>query len=78
MQVMPWTTRLARVAARLGGFRCRRKWLVARLIIMALLVGPLLLSGGVAVFGLNGLGLGFGGLLLRRFLFWCMRRTLRR
>ena len=52
--------------------------LTALVVFIALLVGPLLLSGDVAVFGLNGLGLGFGGMLLRRFLLWCAVRMLRR
>ena len=46
--------------------------------VRSALVGPLPLSGDVAVFGLNGLGLGFGGMLLRRFLLWCAVRMLRR
>ena len=78
MQVMPWISRAARVAARIGRFLLRRWRLTALVVFIALLVGPLLLSGDVAVFGLNGLGLGFGGMLLRRFLLWCAVRMLRR
>ena len=78
MQVMPWFSWAAWVGARIGGLVWRRKRLVMLLVIVALLVGPLVLSGDVAVFGLNGLGLGFGGMLVRRFLPWCAVRMLRR
>ncbi len=78
MQVMSRISWAAWVAARIGGIVWQRKRLVMLLVIAALLVGPLLLSGDVAVFGLNGLGLGFGVMLLRRFLLWCAVRMLRR
>ena len=75
--VMVWLSLAARVAAGVGGF-VRRRWrLLLVLIAAALLVLPLL-RGEVVAFGLNGLGLGFGAMLVRRLLFWCMRRTLRR
>ena len=77
MQVMPWVSLTARVAARVGRF-VRRRWrLLFVLIAAALLVLPLL-RGDVAAFDLNGLGLGFGAMLVRRLLFWCLRRTIRR
>ena len=67
----------ARGAAGVGGL-VRRRWrLLVLLIVVALLVLPLL-RGDVAAFGLNGLGLGFGAMLVCRVLFWCLRRTLRR
>ncbi len=77
MVVMVWLSLAAHVAAGVGGF-VRRRWrLLVVLIAAALLVLPLL-RGEVAAFGLNGLGLGFGAMLIRRLLFWWMRRTLRR
>ena len=78
MQVLGWISRATRVAAMVGRFLRRRGRLTALVVFVALLVGPLLLNGDVAVFGLNGLGLGFGGMLLRRFLLWCAVRMLRR
>ena len=77
MVVMVWVSRAARVAAGVGGFARRRWRLLVVLLAAALLVLPLL-RGDVAVFGLNGLGLGVGAMLARRLLFWCVRRTLRR
>ena len=75
MVVMVWVSLAARVAAVVGRF-VRRRWrLLVVLIAAALLVLPLL-RGDVAVFGLNGLGLGVGAMLVRRLLFWCMRLTL--
>ncbi len=75
--VMVWVSLAARVAAGIGGF-VRRRWrLLVVLIAVALLTLPLL-RGDVAAFGLNGLGLGFGAMVVRRLLFWSMRRTLRR
>ena len=77
MVVLVWVSLAARVAAAVGGF-VRRRWrLLVVLIAAALLVLPLL-RGDVAAFGLNGIGLGFSAVLVRRFLIWCMRRTLRR
>ena len=77
MVVTVWVSLAERVAARVGGF-VRRRWrLLVVLTAAALLVLPLL-RGDIAAFGLNGLGLGFGAMLVRRLLFWCMRRTLRR
>ena len=77
MVVMVWVSRAARVAAGVSGFVHRRWRLLVVLIAAALLVLPLL-RGDVAAFGLNGLGLGVGGMLIRRLLFWCMRLGLRR
>ena len=56
-------------AVKAGGFIRRRKQLTVAVVVAALLVGPLLLTGDGEVFVLNavGLGLGFGALLLRRF-----------
>ena len=76
MQVLVWISRAASVAAWVGRFLPRRWRLTALVVFVALLVGPLLLSGNVAAFGLNGLG--FGWMLLRRFLFWYLRRTISR
>ena len=77
MVVKVWISLTARVASGVGGF-VRRRWrLLVVLIAVALLVLPLL-RGDVAAFGLNGLGLGFGGMLIRRLLFWCVRLRLRR
>ena len=52
------------VVVRLGRFLRRRK----RAAIALLVIGPLLLTGDVEVFVLNAVGLGFGALLLRRFI----------
>ena len=77
MMVMVWVSLAACVAARVFGF-VRRRWrLLAVLIAAALLVLPLL-RGEVAAFGLNGLGLGFGVMAVRRLMFWCMRLRFRR
>ena len=77
MVVMVWVSMAARVAAGVGGF-VRRRWrLLVVLLAVSLLALPLL-RGYVAVFGLNGLGLGVGAMVVRRLLFWSMRRTLRR
>ena len=77
MVVMVWVSLAARAAAGVGRF-VRRRWrLLLVLIAAALLVLPLP-RGDVAAFGLNGLGLGFGALVVRRLLFWCMRLRLRR
>lgn len=78
MQIMAWVSLAASVAATVGGFLWRRWRLTALAVLAALLLVPLLWGGDAAVFGLNGLGLGFGAMLLRRFTFWCIRRTLRR
>ena len=65
MMVMVWVSLAARVAAIVGGC-VRRRWrFLLVLIAVALLVLPLM-RGGV------------GAMLVRRLLFWCMRRTLRR
>ena len=77
MVVMVWFSLAARVAAGVSGFVRRRGRLLVVLIAAALLALPLL-RGDVAAFGLNGIGLGFGAMLVRRLLFWCLRRTLRR
>ena len=55
------------VALGFGGFFRRRKRLTVPVVVAALLVGPLLLTGDGEVFVLNAVGLGFGALLLRRF-----------
>ena len=65
------------VAARVFGFVHRHWRLLVVLIAVVLLVLPLL-RGKVAAFGLNGLGLGFGTMVVRRLLFWYMRLRLRR
>ena len=78
MQVLVWTSRAARVAAWVGRFLRRRWRLTALVLFAALLAGPLLLSGDIAIFGLNGLGVGVGALLLRQLLLWRMCRMLRR
>ena len=77
MMVMVWVSLAARVAAGVGRFVGRRWRLLLVVTAAALLVLPLL-RGDVAAFGLNGLGLGFGAMLVRRLLFWCLRRTIRR
>ncbi len=77
MMVMVWASLALRVAAGVGGF-VRRRWrLLVVLLAVSLLALPLL-RGDVAVFGLNGLGLGVGAMLVRRLLFWCLRLKLRR
>ncbi len=77
MVFIVWVSLAARVAAGVGGF-VRRRWrLLMVLTAAALLVLPLL-RGDVAAFGLNGIGLGFGAMLVRRLLFWFMRLRLRR
>ena len=55
------------VAVGFGGFLRRRKRLTVAVVVAALLLAPLLLTGDVEVFVLNMVGLGFGALLLRRF-----------
>ena len=55
------------VAVGFGGFLRRRKRLTVAVVVAALLLGPLLLTGDGEVFVLNAVGLGFGALLLRRF-----------
>ena len=76
MLVMVWFSRASGVTAMVGRFLRRRWRLIALFAFAAMLVGPLLLSCDVAAFGLNGLG--FGGILRRRFLPWCAVRMLRR
>ena len=55
------------VAVGFGGFLRRRKRLTVAVVVAALLLAPLLLTGDGEVFFLNAVGLGFGALLLRRF-----------
>ena len=55
------------VAVGFGGFLRRRKRLTVAVVVAALLLAPLLLTGDGEVFVLNAVGLGFGALLLRRF-----------
>ena len=77
MVVMVWVSLAERVAAQVGGF-VRRRWrLLVVLTAAALLVLPLL-HGDIAAFGLNGLGIGIGAMVVRRLLFWCLRRSIRR
>ena len=76
MMVMVWFSLAARVAAGVGAF-IRRRW---RLLVVLLAVPMLalpLLRGDVVAFGLNGLGLGFAAMLVRRLLFRRMHRPLR-
>ena len=67
MRVKDGVPKVMGVAVGLGRFLQRRKRLTVAVVVAALLVGPLLLTGDGEVFVLNAVGLGFGALLLRRF-----------
>ena len=71
--------RIAGLAVGFGGFVRRRKRLTVAVVVAALLVGPLLLTGDGELVCLNAVGLGLGALLLRRCLVRrCVRRPYRR
>ena len=59
--------RVMGIAVGFGGFLRRRKRLTVAVVAALLVMGPLPLTGGVEVFALNMVGLGFGALLLLRF-----------
>ena len=67
MHVKEGIPKVMGVVVRLGRFLRRRKRLTVAVVVAALLLGPLLLTGDGEVFVLNAVGLGFGALLLRRF-----------
>ena len=60
-------TRVKGIAVGFSGFIRRHTRLTVAVVVAALLVGPLLLTSDGEVFFLNAVGLGFGALLLRRF-----------
>ena len=68
MRVKDRVPKVMGVAVGLGRFLRRRKRLTIAVVVAALLVGPLLLTGDGEVFVLNAVGLGLGALLLRRFI----------
>ena len=66
-----------RVGAVVGiavGFAVRPRRLTVAVVIAALLVGPLALTGDVELFALNALGLGVAALLFRRLARFGRRR----
>ena len=62
MHVKKEVSKVGGFVVRIGGFFRRRK----RAAIALLVVGPLLLTGDMEVFVLNGVGLAIAALLLRR------------
>ena len=58
--------RVTRIIGVVFGFVARRRRLTAAVVIAALLVGPLALTGDGEVFVLNALGLGVAALFVRR------------
>ncbi|MDD9995940.1 MAG: hypothetical protein OXS35_09420 [Dehalococcoidia bacterium] len=74
---MSWLSYIKWIAARIGRFVLQCWRLVAVVVVAALLSLPLL-GGEVTVFGLNGLGVSFEGLIAHRILFRCGGRILRR
>ena len=74
MHVKELVSRVTGLAVKAGGFLGRRKRLTIAVVVAALLLGPLLTTDGELVF-LNAVGLGFGVLLLGRYL---VRRSVRR
>ena len=74
MHVKATVSRVKGVAVKAGGFMRRHKRLTIAVVVAALLLGPLVTTDGELVF-LNAVGLGFGVLLLRRYL---VRRAVRR
>ena len=62
MHVKQGVSRVAGAATQLRGFALRRK----RAAIALLVIGPLLMTGDLEVFVLNGIGLLIAALLLRR------------
>ena len=67
MHVKELVSRVAGLAVKAGGILGRRKRLTIAVMVAALLLGPLLTTDGELVC-LNAVGLGFGVLLLRRYL----------
>ena len=62
MHIKEEVSKVGGYVVRIGGFMRRRK----RAAIALLVVGPLLLTGEIEVFVLNGVGLLIAALLLRR------------
>ncbi|MDE2752510.1 MAG: hypothetical protein OXI83_08050 [Gemmatimonadota bacterium] len=56
------------------GFAVRRRRLTVSVAVVALLVGPLALTGDVEVFVLNALGIGIAALVVRRLARFVRRR----
>ena len=67
MHVKERVTQVKGIAVGFGRFIRRHMRLTVAAAAAALLVGPLLLTSDGEVFFLNAVGLGFGALLLRRF-----------
>ena len=67
MHVKERVTQVKGVTVGFSEFIRRHMRLTVAVVVAALLVGPLLLAGDGEVFVLNAVGLGFGALLLRRF-----------
>ena len=66
MHVKELVSRVKGVTVKAGGFLGRRKRLSIAVVVALLLAGPLVTGDGELVF-LNAVGLGFGALLLMRF-----------
>ncbi len=66
MHVRELVPRVKGLAVKAGGFLRRRKRLTTAVVVAALLLGPLVTTDGELVF-LNAVGLGFGALLIMRF-----------
>ena len=58
--------RVIRFIGAVVGFAMRRRRLSVAVVIVALLVGPLALTGDGEVFVLNAVGLGIAALIVRR------------
>ena len=66
MHVKELVPKVKGLAVKAGGFIRRRKRLTIAVVVALLLAGPLVTGDGELVF-LNAVGLGFGALLLMRF-----------
>ena len=66
--------RVVRIMGAVFGFAMRRRRLTVAVVIAALLVGPLALSGDGEVFVLNALGIGITVLAVRRLARFGRRR----
>ena len=65
---MPVWKRVARVIGTVVGAAVRWKRVTAAVVIAALLIGPLALTGDGEVFVLNAVGLGIAALVARRLI----------
>ena len=78
MHVKEWVLKVTGVVVKASGFIGRHKKASIAVSVALLLVVPLLLTGDREVFVVNAVGLGFGALVLRRFIAWGSARRLRR